>query len=284
MPAPQLTITEQMAYGTVRIECQLASGQTATGTGFFFSFLREENGRHIPAIVTNKHVVRGAVRGQFHLTRRSLDGGPIDNSHFTVPLDNFEARWAMHPDPDIDLCALPIAPILSAAAAQNEQLFYISADESLLPSDEDLADLSAMEDVVMIGYPNGIWDSVNNQPVFRRGITATHAAKEFRGKSEFMIDAACFPGSSGSPVFLLNIGGYQSRKGTMLGATRVKLLGVLYAGPQFTATGEIKVVQIPTVQQAISFTSIPNNLGYVIKAKKLLDFNALFTAAVGPAV
>lgn len=284
MPAPKLTITEQLAYGTVRIECQLASGQTGTGTGFFFSFLREESGRHIPAIVTNKHVVRGAVRGQFHLTRRNADGGPIDNSHITVPLDNFEARWAMHPDANVDLCALPIAPILKAAASQNDEPFYVSADETLLPSDHDLSDLSAMEDVVMIGYPNGIWDSVNNQPVFRRGITATHPAKDFKGKSEFLIDAACFPGSSGSPVFLLNIGGYQSRKGVMIGPSRIKLLGVLYAGPQFTATGEIKVVQIPTVQQAISVTNIPNNLGFVIKSKKLLDFNAVFARALGPAV
>lgn len=284
MAAPQLTITEQLAYGTVRIECQLASGQTATGTGFFFNFIREESGRHVPAIVTNKHVVREAISGQFRLTRRSPDSGPIDNSHITVSLDNFESRWVMHPEADVDLCVFPIAPILSAASEQDEHPFYISADETLLPTVEDLADLSAMEDVVMIGYPNGIWDSINNQPVFRRGITATHPAKDFKDKPEFMIDAACFPGSSGSPVFLLNVDGYMSRKGIMLGTSRIKLLGVLYAGPQFTATGAVEVVQIPTVQQAVSITNIPNNLGYVIKAKKLLDFNTIFAAAVGPAV
>jgi len=108
----------------------------------------------------------------------------------------------MHPEPDIDLCILPIAPILIAAKEQGDDPFFVPADDSLIPTPADLNDLTAMEDIVMIGYPNGICDSVNNQPVFRKGITATHPAKDFKGKPEFMIDAACFPGSSGSPRYL----------------------------------------------------------------------------------
>lgn len=52
----------------------------------------------------------------------------------------------------------------------------------------------------MVGYPDGIWDEFNNQPIVRRGITATHPKNDFNGKGEFLIDAVCFPGSSGSPV------------------------------------------------------------------------------------
>ena len=51
------------------------------------------------------------------------------------------------------------------------------------------------------------------------------------------------------------------------GKSRVYLLGILYAGPQLTVTGEIKVVTIPNVQQkALSVSHIPNNLGYIIKS------------------
>src|SRR5438309_1800092 len=107
MDASKLTVTEQLAYATVRIECKLSSGTVATGTGFFFKFLREENGRHVPAIVTNKHVVRDASLGWFHLTRADSNGHPIDNSHYAVPIDSFESRWIPHPDNDIDLCILP---------------------------------------------------------------------------------------------------------------------------------------------------------------------------------
>ena len=54
----------------------------------------------------------------------------------------------------------------------------------------------------MIGYPDGIWDSVNNLPVIRKGITATHPHISWNGKTEFLTDIASFPGSSGSPYFL----------------------------------------------------------------------------------
>ena len=80
---------------------------------------------------------------------------------------------------------------------------------------------------------------------------------------------ACFPGSSGSPVFLANFGNYSDRKGNLIMGTRIKLLGVLYAGPQHTASGEIVLAPVPTQNKPMTFTSMPNNLGYVIKAVEL---------------
>ena len=51
------------------------------------------------------------------------------------------------------------------------------------------------------------------------------------------------------------------------------LLGILYAGPQLTVSGDIKIVTIPDVQEkALSISHIPNNLGYIIKSEALLDF------------
>nr|AAZ91408.1 hypothetical protein [Neisseria meningitidis] len=51
-----------------------------------------------------------------------------------------------------------------------------------------------------------------------------------------------------------------------------KLMGILYAGPQQTISGEI---YITTVNKPISVSSIPINLGFVIKAEKLLDFKPI---------
>lgn len=144
----------------------------------------------------------------------------------------------------------------------------------MIPKHADLKSLDAIENVVMIGYPNGLWDSVNNMPIVRRGITATPVYLNYEGKREFVIDAACFPGSSGSPVLICDIGGYTDKKGTLnLGHPRIMFLGILYAGPQLTVAGEIKIVTIPHVQQrAVSISSIPNNLGFIIKSECVLDF------------
>jgi len=137
--------------------------------------------------------------------------------------------------------------------------------------------LMAIEEIVMVGYPNGIWDHVNNPPVFRRGATATHPNTDYCGKKEFMIDAACFPGSSGSPVLLYNFGNYSDRKGNVIIGSRIKLLGVLFAAPQHTATGEIVIANIPTAVKPVAISRIPNNLGLVIKASRLMEFDAVLS-------
>jgi hypothetical protein len=179
---------------------------------------------------------------------------------------------------------MPIGPLLHAAETQKQSFFFISLDETLLPSTKELTDMGAYEEVLMIGYPNGIWDSANNMPILRRGVTATHPNLNYEGRREFMIDAACFPGSSGSPVFLFNLGSWPDRRGNIImGGIRIKLLGVLYAGPQHTATGEVRIVTIPTTQRVVAFSTIPNNLGMVIKAARLTELDAeirrLFPAA-----
>ena len=54
--------------------------------------------------------------------------------------------------------------------------------------------------------------------------------------------------------------------------SRIKLLGVLYAGPQHTVQGDVLIVPVATQQKAITVAGIPNNLGIIIKAEQLLAF------------
>jgi len=272
-----LSPSEQIAYSTIQIECDYANG-SGTGTGFFFRFWHDEaTNQYVPVVITNKHVIRGALRGRLTFTKASAQNEPIDTQHLPITLDNFEALWRGHPDINVDLCAMPIAPYLNAANAQGHQLFYKALDKALIPTSEQIAELNALEEILMIGYPNGIWDSVNNKPIFRKGITATHPAKDYNGKKEFMIDAACFPGSSGSPVMIFNEGVYRDKNGnTFMGRNRIYLLGALYAGPQHTAQGEIQVVNVPTAQQTVAISRIPNNLGLVIKSERIIELENLF--------
>ena len=275
-----LSIADKLAHSTVRLECDLANGNTSTGTGFFFAFGKDGE-RNVPAIVTNRHVIADAVKGRFHLTVRNSLGGPKVGTTVAAELDNFEARWTPHPDANIDLCVMPIAPLVREAESQGRSPFYVSLDESLVPTDDELSALDVSESITMVGYPNGLWDRVNNMPIFRRGATATHPAFDWNGKPEFIIDAACFPGSSGSPVFLFDVGGYSDKRGnTIVGRGRLKLLGVLYAGPQHVADGTIVVVPVPTAAKPVALTAIPLHLGFIIKAKALDAFEQRLRAAL----
>jgi len=276
-----LAPSEALTYNTVRLECRLSGGRTSTGTAFGFAFLQQEKAS-VPALVTNRHVVAGAETGTFFLHLADAAGGPKRGSKAPVTLDKFQQRWIPHSEAAVDLCIMPLAPVLHESQARGIAPFFVPLDKSLVPSSSELAALTALEDVVMIGYPIGIWDSHNNMPVIRKGITATHPANDYEGRKEFMIDLACFPGSSGSPVFLFNVGSYAAKDGGTIIGSRIKLLGILYAGPQFTAEGQIQIVDVPTHQTAIAISQIPCNLGMCIRAERLLEFEPVLQGMIEP--
>lgn len=264
--------TDLMTYSTTRILCETADGQASTGTAFAM-LLNVTTESSVPVLVTNRHVVAGARKGKFWLTLKKQDAdAPEIGKHHLFELDNFAKRWILHPS--ADLAIMPINPLIEEAKALGHTYFFSPLESDLIPTKSELADLPALLDVVLVGYPNGLWDEKNNQPIFRRGTTATHPELDYNGKQEFLIDAACFNGSSGSPVFLAEIGRTMSRsQGICIGPSRIKLLGILYAGPQHFATGEVVAVEIGS--KLVAKTGIPNNLGIVISAKALLDFEPL---------
>lgn len=180
--------------------------------------------------------------------------------------------YIMHPDSDVDLCVLPIAEFLN----EHSDAFITVMDERLIPSIDTIKKLKAIEDILMVGYPIGLIDEQNNMPIVRKGITATHPLLDYNGKEEFVIDAACFPGSSGSPILLNYFGFYIDKYGEPIEMEpKSYLLGILYGGPIQMINGEIKAQAIPTTQEIYVESQTMANLGYVIKSNKLLDFKPI---------
>lgn len=256
-----MSISEQLCNSTVRIEGQLKNG-LITGTGFFFHFL-ETNGSYLPCIVSNRHIFEKALTISFYLPLQTTEG--VKNNE-RVNISDFQKAWIKHPNPDIDLGIIPLAFILNHLELQGKNVDYVALNKGIIPTKQQISEFSAIEDIIMIGYPNGLWDEVNNKPIVRKGITATHPKYDLNGKKEFFIDAACFPGSSGSPVFILNEGTFLGENGGINIGKRLYLLGILKSGPQNPTQGVIVNTNYPII------TNIPNNLGCVIKAEELCRF------------
>ncbi len=275
----ELSIMEQLCYSTTQIQTEDKNGNVFTGTGFFFMLKQDGGDSRVPLLITNKHVVDGMERGLFRFSEADQNGAPIPGKYLEVNFErDFCKKWIMHPDKDVDLCAFPLLSINKLIQTSGKRIFFRSFDNSMLPSINDIEEFDVAEEILMIGYPNGLWDSANNMPLVRRGITATQYKYDYNGKKEFVIDAACFPGSSGSPIVMCDLGRYRRKSGSfVLGGSRVMLLGILYGGPQLTIGGEIKVVTILNLQQKpLAISRIPNNLGYIIKSNRIMDFMPLF--------
>ncbi len=163
-----MTPAETLMHTTVRLECLLDGNRQSTGTGFFFAFKVDDN-THVPLIVTNKHVINNSKVGTFVLTKSDEQGEPLLGQTERVVLENFESLWIKHPEENVDLAVFPIAALYRQAEAQGVNFFAPPIGEDLLPTAEKLADLSGLENITMIGYPNGIWDEKNNMPIVRRG-------------------------------------------------------------------------------------------------------------------
>ncbi len=273
-------IGERICRTTVRLTCELTDGGLAYGTAFLFHFLHDGD-ESIPCLVTNRHVVENAKVGRFAMTVRAgaREERPTIQDY---SLEDFEDRWTRHPDRDVDLAVMPIGPILNEATRTGSPLENVVLDAKAIPSKADLDALPAIEDVVMVGYPIGLADDVNNRPIVRKGITATPPRIDYEGKPEFLIDIACFGGSSGSPIFLFQRGmtAVGGDTGVSLGMGRiVQLLGILYGGFDDDVHGELVKVPVPTRRKRdVPRVQVPANLGCVIKSHRLLEFEPMLRA------
>ena len=188
-----ISLAESLQHVTCLVKTDVGSG-----TGFIYD-IADHGNFSCPMLVTNRHVIDGSTDTFFRMTTCNADGTPDFGKHvdFKIPTN----AWRTHPKADIDLAMAPIAGLLNQAAESGRKPYFIPIPSDLIADDAYLKNMDAIENIVMIGYPTGIFDEANNLPVIRRGITASRIGLRYNERPEFLIDCACFPGSSGSPVF-----------------------------------------------------------------------------------
>lgn len=264
-----MPVSQDIYKSTLRVESKTPEG-TSVGTAFWFCFSINGSNNIYPVLVTNKHVVNGASEVRLILNVTDSANPALKFYNLTIP--NGENAFLMHPDKNVDICVLPIGGWLNEMEKKGikPEIFFFS-DRQMIGSEF----ITPIEDVYMTGYPNGLWDSVNNRPVTRKGITASSPMENWKGKSEFLIDMACFGGSSGSPVYIMNQGSFAIKDGGMAMGERLIFLGLLYAGPVINVNGNIEIIDVPTAATPVVRSEMTMNLGLVIKAEKLNDFKPL---------
>ena len=262
------TAAEQLLFSTLRIEAQ-----SRVGTGAIVSHQWGED-KQAPFLITNKHVVEGTAEGRITFTLRDESNDedrPLLGKSHSINFSDAGWSWIGHPDPDIDIAVLPLGPALNFIHDRGVNVFFKSIPTDLIPDSTAIEELDAVEEVLFIGYPSGIYDSTNNLPITRKGITATAVSVDYDSKPIFLIDASVFPGSSGSPVFLYNVGAWTARQGPVRAGRRLLFIGILSRVYQRAESGVLGFEEVPAELKPVIRTTQMIDLGIVYKARTIVE-------------
>jgi hypothetical protein len=263
---------QQLFFSTVRIEGDVVGTPPKTSVGTAFCFLYQKNGKEMPFLVTNKHVVKDTTSSRLIFTKSGPNPNPaplLGQRIDVTATSQTGLHWHGHPSPDIDVAVMPILSMIQQAEQAGNPLYIKALPDSFIPTPEQVDELDALEEILFIGYPNGLYDQTNLTPIARKGTTATPLQLDYNGKPMFLIDASVFEGSSGSPVFILNDGVYTIRgKGFTFGM-RCYLLGVLSSVLGSMAFNPLQVINTSQIPGIVTTQRL--NLGCVYKTSSILE-------------
>ena len=253
------TFLKQLLFSTVRIVADTDdSKKKSIGTGFLIAKKINDTAQQI-FLVTNKHVIAkaddtGKIVGKFSKASFSFikneDNHPKLGDSVAINVDNLTDMFLQHPDENVDLAIYNISDLYNQLTQNLKQNIFIRTILiEMIPKVSE--DFDAIEDVLFVGYPNGIFDQKNHLPIMRRGITASPYNVDFNGGKKFIIDAQVFPGSSGSPVFIKE---QNLRNGTLrLGTENYFFVGIISKVFHRDETGDLIESVAPTSPTANSF-------------------------------
>ena len=254
----KLSYLERLCYITTRIETIKTNGENKVATGFFVRMNIE--GKDIIYLVTNRHVAENTKTITIHINRADNEGNPILGECINIEIENAQKVCILQPNPMVDLALFKTEEVLKEAQKICPQIaLQVLTESSFMKSNQK--ELDAVEDIIMVGYPKGLWDKTNNRPLFRKGITATDPKTNYNGQKRFLIDCGCIYGSSGSPVLIYN-----------KGESSLTLLGIFSELHTHIEHVVFENIDGKSITKEIN---IPINIGYVEKVENLLDFKVI---------
>jgi hypothetical protein len=236
------------------------------GTGFLFNYI--EGRDSFPFIITNAHVIENCETG---ILRFNVANGldPVYGNVLSIKLTNFSKLWIKHPSEDI--AAIAFQPIYNAFQKKLGKRAYASSfnEIHLLTKDRE-KNLSSLQEVLMVGYPKGFSDTINNIPILRKGTVATPIFIDYNSQKRFLLDIPIYPGSSGSPVILFPATFIKEDSSTK---HNVILAGIAVESKTYEAKGQ--VVSKDKQKSLETITNLPFEIAIVIKSSVLLDWRPI---------
>jgi hypothetical protein len=185
------------------------------GTGFLIAKAVGE-GIGGTFLITNKHILRKNGDGEFakfiEVRFYAKDQKKaIEWIRIPVLQDNgkFTDIVFMHPQEEVDIVGILISPLVNQS--RDRINFTKLGEDSILTRETAQKELiDAGEDLLILGYPGGIFSENNYLPLVKTGLLASSSsedlylklgAKEIKGKI-YLIEGSLFGGNSGGPVFV----------------------------------------------------------------------------------
>jgi hypothetical protein len=163
-----------------------------TATGFFY----HSTNSNLLFLITNRHVVRepyfpNAIKLTLHTNAADM----TQNTEYPIHLyKGVKPVWRTPTPPEANVVAIPIDP----NDFGTHSIRYKSLNAVNLLDKRFRLDIG--DDVMVIGYPLGIYDHVHNTPIVRGGTISSPHPIPWKGEPCFLVDSNLHEGTSGSPV------------------------------------------------------------------------------------
>jgi len=201
---------------TTPIEVKFADGRLLQGSGFFYLELAPETekkeGPHWTAIshvylVTAKHLIQPKRLKDivsFSYALRVGDGDHV--AWHRLELDSKELGKRLHicANEVVDVAVVDIydqfnSETMKLIGERAQLLSFSAASADKFPGASPI-EVQPGDDVIVIGYPLGIYDVFNKLPIFKTGLLNTPIGMRFNGMDAFLFDFRYYEGSSGSLI------------------------------------------------------------------------------------
>lgn len=129
----KLSALENLSFNTTQIRTSRNGTPLYTGTGFYFN-LPIEGYPMFPVLTTCKHVVEDSNQIHIRVSRADEQGNPLCQDQIEYEIDDtIGILWLAHPDPDVDLCLVPIIGLMNHMRAHKINIFLNACLNNIYP-------------------------------------------------------------------------------------------------------------------------------------------------------